>query len=228
MRSRSCRGRQEPRLQKLGDRRVEAPLQRERQQHEAGVGVDVLLAGLMRLVRLPGIEIADEVGKRVRPAMPRLVLLRRAGKSRRVARERARRDLADVAALRVLGHVFGDGMLSLNRSVRPSMLRATALPAAAMSIGCTWRRTSCSMSASLCARVGVEASVAPTSNATAGVMTRISSLPSRMHPEPTRKFYRRAAHRRVNSRPSRLSVRPRESGDPGAARCGPGFPLTRE
>src|SRR5215471_13709497 len=71
--------RSEPRLHELGDRRVEAPLQREREQEEAGVGIDLLLAGHMRVVGLPGIEIADEVGQPVRSAMPGLVLLRRAG-----------------------------------------------------------------------------------------------------------------------------------------------------
>jgi hypothetical protein len=40
----------------------------------------------------------------------------------------------------------------LNNKVRPSRLSATAMPPAAMSIGCTWRRTVCSISASLSAR----------------------------------------------------------------------------
>ena len=64
----------------------------------------------MRVVGLPGIEIADEVGELVRPAMPGLVLLRQAGEARGVARELAERDLADVAALLQLGHVFGEGI----------------------------------------------------------------------------------------------------------------------
>jgi hypothetical protein len=62
----------------------------------------------MRFVGLPRIEIADEVGKLVRPAM--LVLLRRAGEARGVARELAQRDLADFALLQ-LGDVFGDGVV---------------------------------------------------------------------------------------------------------------------
>src|SRR5260221_14007543 len=62
----------------------------------------------MRVVGLPRIEIADEVGKRVGPATPRLVLLRRAGKSRGVGGELAERNLADVAALLQLGDVFCD------------------------------------------------------------------------------------------------------------------------
>jgi hypothetical protein len=40
-----------------------------------------------------------------------LVLLRRAVEARGVARELAERDLADVAALLQLGHVFGDGIV---------------------------------------------------------------------------------------------------------------------
>jgi hypothetical protein len=73
-----------------------------------------LLAGLMRLVGLPRIEIADEVGQRVLPAMVRLVLLGRAREARGVARQLAERDLADVAALLQLGHVFGDGIVERN------------------------------------------------------------------------------------------------------------------
>jgi hypothetical protein len=65
----------------------------------------------MRLVRLPCVEIPDEVRQRVLPAMGRLVLLRRASEPRGVARELAQRDLANVAALLQLGHVFGDGIV---------------------------------------------------------------------------------------------------------------------
>jgi len=65
----------------------------------------------MRRVGLPRIEIADEVGKLVRPAMALLGLLRRAGEAGGVARELAQRDLADFAALLQLGHVFGDGVV---------------------------------------------------------------------------------------------------------------------
>src|SRR5262249_57174508 len=81
--------RSEPRLHELGDRGVETPLQREREQKEGAVGIELLLARHMRVVRLPGVEIADEVGELVRPAMPGLVLLRRAGEARGVARELA-------------------------------------------------------------------------------------------------------------------------------------------
>ena len=74
-------GAQQVLLLERADRGVEPALQGEPQQHEAGVGIDVLLAGLMAVVGLPGVEIADEVGQRVGAAMPGLDLLRRAGEA---------------------------------------------------------------------------------------------------------------------------------------------------
>jgi hypothetical protein len=61
------------------------------------------------------------------------------------------------------------------------MLSATAMPPAAISIGCTWRRTVCSISASVSARAGATAE-SMTEAANASVITRavirIACLPS--------------------------------------------------
>src|SRR5262249_48398709 len=97
--------------------------QREREQHEAGVGVDVLLARHMRVVGLPGVEIADEVGELVRAAMGGLVLLRRAVKARGVGREVGARGLAGGAPVPPPGPGCVRGAAAApgrNRAARPT------------------------------------------------------------------------------------------------------------
>ncbi len=62
----------------------------------------------MLLIRLPGIEEADEIGERVFPSMPALVLLRHARQSGGVASKLPQRHPPDITAALQLGDVFGD------------------------------------------------------------------------------------------------------------------------
>ena len=71
------------------------------------MGIDMLVARFMLRVGLPGVQRADELRQRVTPIRPGRVILRKK-KSRRMGREPAERDPADVAALSKLGHMCGD------------------------------------------------------------------------------------------------------------------------
>jgi hypothetical protein len=74
------------------------------------MGVEMLLAG--RVLRLPGVERADEFRQRVAPVRPRRMILRQQ-QARRVGRELTEGDAADVAALLQLHDVLGRRILEL-------------------------------------------------------------------------------------------------------------------
>src|SRR5262249_57987459 len=70
-----------------------------------GGGIGMLRTG--RLVGLPAVERADDLRQRVAPIRPGRVVLRQQ-QPRRVRRELAERDAADIAVPVELGDIFGD------------------------------------------------------------------------------------------------------------------------
>ena len=101
-------------LDQFVDGRAVSALQRKLQQDIAPVGVSMLHAG--RLVRFPLIERADELRQRVAPIRPRRMVLRQQ-QPRRVGREVAERDAADIIVSRQLGYIFGHRLLERELAV---------------------------------------------------------------------------------------------------------------
>ena len=65
----------------------------------------------MLLIRLPGIEEADEIGERVFPSMPALVLLRHARQSGGVASKLPQRHPANITAPLQLSNILRNGII---------------------------------------------------------------------------------------------------------------------
>src|SRR5579862_8840888 len=81
-------------LEEFADRHPVTALERELQQHVAGVRVDVLLAGCASFRKLPVLEHPDELRQRVAPRRPgRLIGWKQQAGG--VGRELADRDAAD-------------------------------------------------------------------------------------------------------------------------------------
>ena len=96
---------QQPLLDQLVDRHAVSTLERELQKDIARVGIEMLLTGCR--VCLPGIERADKLRQRVAPVRPGRMVLRQQ-QTRRVRRELAERDAADIAVPVQLDDIFGD------------------------------------------------------------------------------------------------------------------------
>ena len=97
-------------LGEVADGRAEAALQRELQQDEAGVRIDMLPAGLVRSIGLPGLERFEEAGLRVACRRPRRMVVRQQ-KPRRMGCELTHGDAADIAARDKLRQVVRDGIV---------------------------------------------------------------------------------------------------------------------
>lgn len=88
------------------ERHAETAFQGKVEQHEAGVRIDHLLAGLVVLVGGPGVERGNELRQRERLLGPRRMILRE-HKARGIGRELSQRDPANVAAVLQLDHILG-------------------------------------------------------------------------------------------------------------------------
>jgi hypothetical protein len=103
-------------------RDVEATFQCNPQQYKCHIGIQILLARLVILVRLPGLQKSDKVRQRIFSLVPWLVILHATRQAGRVARQLCERHVPDIGALRQFGDVVGNRIVKAQLTLLDRLL----------------------------------------------------------------------------------------------------------